>query len=92
MEVQYAIPSEGATLTSKGQITIPQLVRESLGLRQGDRVQFIADPAGGYRIKPRRGGHESLAGMLAGHVGKGRATQEAVDKALTQALKKKFVP
>ena len=30
-----------ATLTSKGQITIPQRVREKLGLKPGDRIDFV---------------------------------------------------
>ena len=30
-----------ATLTSKGQITIPAAVRKSLGVETGDRVEFV---------------------------------------------------
>jgi antitoxin PrlF len=30
-----------ATLTSKGQITIPAEVREALGVDTGDRVEFV---------------------------------------------------
>lgn len=30
-----------ATITSKGQVTIPQEIRQRLGLKRGDRVEFI---------------------------------------------------
>jgi AbrB family looped-hinge helix DNA binding protein len=30
-----------ATLTSKGQISIPKLVRDSLALHPGDKIEFI---------------------------------------------------
>lgn len=32
-----------STLTSKGQITLPRAVRERLGVKQGDRVDFSVD-------------------------------------------------
>lgn len=32
-----------STLTSKGQITLPRVVRERLGVKQGDRVEFSVD-------------------------------------------------
>jgi AbrB family looped-hinge helix DNA binding protein len=31
---------DGSTVTSKGQVTIPQGVRRKLGIRQGSRVAF----------------------------------------------------
>ena len=30
-------------LTSKGQLTVPQEIRERLGLKKGDRVEFVAE-------------------------------------------------
>ena len=41
-----------ATMTSKGQITVPVAVREKLKLEQGEKVVFIEDDSsnGGVRI------------------------------------------
>ena len=39
-----------AILTSKGQITIPKDVRDALGLATGDRVEFVPDENGVYRM------------------------------------------
>ena len=40
----------GCRLTSKGQVTIPKVVRERLGLRPGDEVDFVAR-SGEYRLR-----------------------------------------
>jgi antitoxin PrlF len=32
-----------ATVSSKGQVTIPVEIRRSLGLREGDKVRFVAE-------------------------------------------------
>lgn len=39
-----------ATLTSKGQITIPVQVRAALGLETGDRVEFVEMEDGKFSI------------------------------------------
>jgi antitoxin PrlF len=39
-----------ATLTSKGQITIPAEVREALGVDTGDRVEFVEIAPGRYEF------------------------------------------
>ncbi|MEI9905492.1 MAG: AbrB/MazE/SpoVT family DNA-binding domain-containing protein [Asticcacaulis sp.] len=41
-----------ATLTSKGQITIPLSVREAMKIRQGDRVEFIEVAPGRFELLP----------------------------------------
>jgi antitoxin PrlF len=39
-----------ARLTDRGQVTIPKHVRDGLGLRPGDEVEFVAD-GGGFRLR-----------------------------------------
>ena len=41
-----------ATLTNKGQVTIPKAVRESLGLHSGDKLEFVIADGGRAYIKP----------------------------------------
>jgi AbrB family looped-hinge helix DNA binding protein len=43
-----------AKLTSKGQITIPKAVRDELGLRPGDEIEFVKDN-GSFRLQRRVG-------------------------------------
>ena len=53
-----------ATLTSKGQVTIPKPVRDALGLATGDRIEFAIGPEGGVRLEVRRRQASDLAGLL----------------------------
>lgn len=43
-----------STVSSKGQVTIPQEVRTRLGLREGDRVEFVVE-GDKTVIRPARG-------------------------------------
>ncbi|MCH9713781.1 MAG: AbrB/MazE/SpoVT family DNA-binding domain-containing protein [Cyanobacteria bacterium] len=45
--------SELATLSSKGQVTVPKTVRDALGLRQGDTLQWDLEE-GSVRVKVLR--------------------------------------
>lgn len=53
-----------ATLTSKGQVTIPKAVRDALHLRTGDRLDFIVEADGTVRVLPITGSVKRLKGML----------------------------
>jgi AbrB family looped-hinge helix DNA binding protein len=53
-----------ATLTSKGQITIPLAVRRKLGLDTGDRVEFVELAPGEFALKPATEDVRSLKGMI----------------------------
>lgn len=53
-----------ATLTSKGQITIPKSVRDSLNLRSGDRVAFVLHSATEALLKPITKSVDQVFGLL----------------------------
>lgn len=53
-----------ATLTSKGQITIPAEVRQRLGVATGDRLEFVEIKEGGFAIRPANDDVRSLKGLL----------------------------
>jgi len=53
-----------ATVTSKGQITIPKEVREELGLRVGDRVAFRVLEDGRAIVEPETIDLRELKGAL----------------------------
>jgi antitoxin PrlF len=52
-----------ATVTSKGQITLPKEVREHLHLAEGDRVEFVIEE-GRVQVRPLAGSVRSLFGYL----------------------------
>ena len=53
-----------ATLTSKGQITIPAQVRASLGLGAGDRIECVELEPGKFAIMPSNHRVQALKGMM----------------------------
>jgi antitoxin PrlF len=53
-----------STLTSKGQITLPKVVREVLHLDVGDRVAFEVRADGVVELRPEAGDLMALAGSL----------------------------
>lgn len=53
-----------ATVTSKGQVTIPTKVRSALGLATGDRVEFIEMEDGSFAIIASSHAVQDLKGMI----------------------------
>ncbi|MPQ86300.1 AbrB/MazE/SpoVT family DNA-binding domain-containing protein [Pseudomonas sp. MAFF 730085] len=53
-----------ATLTSKGQITIPVQVRTALGLETGDRVEFVEMEDGTFSIIAASNTVHDLKGLI----------------------------
>lgn len=53
-----------ATLTSKGQTTIPKSIRDSLGMKAGDRITFTLMPDGIVVMRVKNKRVADLAGLL----------------------------
>ena len=53
-----------ATLTSKGQLTLPKLVRQHLRVGTGDVVDFVFTPDGDIQVRAGRVDVRELQGML----------------------------
>ena len=54
-----------ATITSKGQITIPVDIRTMLGLHAGDRINFITNDEGLVSFVPATKNVTTLKGLIA---------------------------
>ncbi len=53
-----------ATLTSKGQTTIPKSIRDSLGMKAGDKMSFTLMPDGIVVMRVKNKRVSELAGLL----------------------------
>src|SRR3989441_13094610 len=80
-----------ATITSKGQLTIPKRVRDDLGLATGDHVGFVADGRGSYKLKPIRT-RSSAQGVCDRLVKPGaHASVEDMERAVEDSVARRFV-
>lgn len=53
-----------ATISSKGQITLPKALRDQLHLSTGDRVEFVVDENEVVRLIPKHLSVRNLKGIL----------------------------
>ena len=78
-----------ATLTSKGQVTIPADVREALCLHSGDRIDFVVDSSGGATVRPLKKTVDEVFGMLH-QPGQKSASIANMREAIAKHIRKKF--
>lgn len=72
-----------ATVTSKGQITIPAETRERLRLKVGSKIDFVENRDGEIVLRPRRGDIRKLKELL-NYTGS-TVTLEEMDDAIAEA-------
>lgn len=53
-----------ATVTAKGQVTLPAEARRRLGITAGTRLEFLVTEDGRLEVIPRTGSVRSLKGLL----------------------------
>lgn len=73
-----------ATMTSKGQVTIPKEVRERLKLEAGARLNFVVRSDGEVVLKPARTDVRALDGLLH-RKGRPAVSIEAMDAGVARA-------
>ena len=75
-----------ATITAKGQVTVPKPIRDKLRLRPGDKIEFILDSGDEVRVVPVTASVKQLKGM----VPKPRkpVTLEQMDDAIARAYER----
>ena len=76
-----------ATMTSKGQITIPKQVRDRLELNAGDQLDFTVLKDGTVRVRKRALGVDDLFGAFAHRAERGLSVEE-VDAAVAEGMRR----
>ena len=78
-----------ATITSKGQITIPKSVRDSLHLHEGDKVEFVITESKEALIRPITKKVDDVFGKLH-KPGRKPVSVEKMDAGIRQKMKAVF--
>lgn len=77
-----------ATLTSKGQTTIPIDIRKGLGLEPGDQIEFHLRSNGSASMRVKRGTLNDFIGVLH-QPGRRALSPKAMDEGVAGALRAK---
>lgn len=79
-----------ATITSKGQITIPASVRAALHLGAGDRLDFVQISPQRFEIRPAKISVMSLKGIFAHKARSKPVSIEEMNVGIAQAVADEF--
>lgn len=80
-----------ATMTSKGQVTIPKKIRDEFQLREGDQLEFRITESRRIEVDPApRGRPLALVGMLHSYARAHPVTVEEMNEAIAQHAASKF--
>lgn len=80
-----------ATMTSKGQITLPKEIREQLKLDTGSKLDFLLQPDGTVTVRTLARSATSVAGLLK-RSGRKPVTIEQMNTAVGKHLSEKHRP
>ena len=78
------------TINSKWQVTVPKDVREELGLKVGDKIDFYVNDDGTARIIPASKSVEEVLEMLKPLKSDKHATVEEMNESIAKYFRKKY--
>ncbi len=78
-----------ATLTTKGQVTIPKTIRDSLHLNTGDKIEIIVTEKREAIMRPVSKKVDDIFGKLH-KPGRKAVSLETMDEAIRDRMKEKF--
>ena len=77
-------------MTSKGQLTLLKVLRDELKLKLGDKVDFVRDSIGGYRLKPANTDVRELSGFLSHLYKDSPISVEEMNEGIAKRMREKF--
>jgi antitoxin PrlF len=78
-----------ATMTTKGQVTIPKEIREHLKIDIGDRLSFVVQEDGSVIVKPITRDVRELGGLLRRPEQRSVSLRE-MDEGIARRMRSKF--
>jgi antitoxin PrlF len=78
-----------ATMTTKGQVTIPKEIREHLKIDTGDRLSFVVQEDGSVVVKPITRDVRELGGLLRRPEQRSVSLRE-MDEGIARRMRSKF--